>query len=253
MKKTQKKPQGRNARTSASKNFGKYKPEEERAVRVPEVKRDPALERMLQVWDSYASLFALKPFKEVGSDAEAAHELASTMLKGISYSSKTVTGFSICLSDVLDERFKDLETGVGSFINALVNNGRASRYEIFTMGYGSSIWSLGYRNTKQLIINGDGGSLAGLEMASGKIVINGNADFEVGCEMKGGIIIVKGNGGHEPGSSMDGGVIIIKGDAGKMVGDQMGGGEIHIEGDIESLGRPKGGKIYHKGKLVIDK
>jgi len=34
----------------------------------------------------------------------------------------------------------------------------------------------------------------------------------------------------------------------------MKGGEIHVNGEIEGLGEDiKGGRIYHKGKLIVNK
>jgi len=53
---------------------------------------------------------------------------------------------------------------------------------------------------------------------------------------------------------MEDGIITVKGDAGKLVGDGMRGGAIHVEGHYEKLGGGiKGGKIYHKGVLIVGK
>jgi formylmethanofuran dehydrogenase subunit C len=51
---------------------------------------------------------------------------------------------------------------------------------------------------------------------------------------------------------MEGGKIIVNGNAGEKVGDFMNSGEIRIEGEYESLtDYIKGGKIYHKRKLIF--
>jgi formylmethanofuran dehydrogenase subunit C len=52
---------------------------------------------------------------------------------------------------------------------------------------------------------------------------------------------------------MAGGRITIEGNAGKLVGNHMRGGEIRLNGDFVSLGAVKSGKVYHKGKLIVDK
>jgi hypothetical protein len=39
-----------------------------------------------------------------------------------------------------------------------------------------------------------------------------------------------------------------------MIGHDMKGGEVHFNGDYEGISDEiKGGKIYHKGKLIVDK
>jgi formylmethanofuran dehydrogenase subunit C len=52
---------------------------------------------------------------------------------------------------------------------------------------------------------------------------------------------------------MKGGVIRILGSTDRDVGFGMIGGEIHVEGAIGSIGNIRNGKIYHKGKLIVDK
>jgi hypothetical protein len=112
-------------------------------------------------------------------------------------------------------------------------------------------------------------------MDGGEIEIYGNAGYCVGNMMKGGAIRIFGNaadylGGetyaalyrpelgknpwnHTPHPGMEGGIITIEGDAGKMVGNMMRGGEIHLNGNYESIGDVWGGRIFHKGRLIVDK
>ena len=54
------------------------------------------------------------------------------------------------------------------------------------------------------------------------------------------------------GDGMESGRVIVKGNAG-IVGNGMLGGEIHIEGEFKKITGVIGGKVYHKGKLVVDK
>jgi hypothetical protein len=121
-------------------------------------------------------------------------------------------------------------------------------------------------------IKGNCRNSIGLKMTEGRIIIEGNCRNRVGSTMKGGTVIAKGNAGTSFGSLMEGGKliclgnvdkalgynmqsgrIIVKGDAGADVGDGMVGGEIHVYGEIGSIGNVIGGRIFHKGKLIVDK
>ena len=101
-------------------------------------------------------------------------------------------------------------------------------------------------------------------MLGGKIILDGNCSMEidhitggvilgkVGRDMEGGTIIVNGDC-DLVGKHMKGGKIIVNGNVGADAGAAMEGGEIHLNGEhkrIEPLGK-KGGKIFHKGKLII--
>jgi formylmethanofuran dehydrogenase subunit C len=53
---------------------------------------------------------------------------------------------------------------------------------------------------------------------------------------------------------MEGGKITVRGNVGYVIGHCMRGGEIRYEGKYQRLPDTfKGGKIYHKGKLIVDK
>jgi formylmethanofuran dehydrogenase subunit C len=116
----------------------------------------------------------------------------------------------------------------------------------------------------------------GSGMEGGIIIIRGNIGNCAGNRMKGGIVIIKGNAGDfiggaeysvstpplpfgrnpwrtDPPNGMEGGTIRVEGNAGKLVGNHMRGGEIHLEGSYVSLGTVYHGRIYHKGKLIVDK
>jgi hypothetical protein len=110
----------------------------------------------------------------------------------------------------------------------------------------------------EIVINGDSGIWLGFQMKGGKITVNGNAMHMAGRNMENGEIVINGRCGDEVGYYLLGGKITVNGNAGKDVGSRMQGGEIRIEGDYESLALTvsqaheiKGGKIYHKGKLVF--
>ena len=121
----------------------------------------------------------------------------------------------------------------------------------------------------------------GVSMSGGKIRVEGNV-IAAGNMMTGGIIEIFGNVVGSVGSGMRGGEIIIKGNlgalgerirGGKIIVEgtvdfpsyEIKGGEIHLHGGIGSKiigvkdayevmrGRVTHGKVFYKGRLIVDK
>jgi len=205
--------------------FGKYAPEAEKKVRKVEVKEDEVLRQLKDAWSRFQLCRSnATPLPE--DDEEALRQI-----KDLDYSAKDVEKFSIALVEFQDE--KDFSAKAGVFLSALINNGKDANYVVHTRHL-QEIDGLGYANTKNIVVNGNGGRWVGSHMKCGTITVNANAGILVGSYMKGGTIIVKGDAAD--------------------VGHGMEGGEIHLEGDYSELDYEiKGGKIYHKGKLIVDK
>jgi formylmethanofuran dehydrogenase subunit C len=116
-----------------------------------------------------------------------------------------------------------------------MNSSKEDKFVIHTAHIAQPIHLIGHRNTKN-------------------IIVNGNACNSVGYGMRGGSIIVKGDAGSLIGSRMEDGTIAVNGNAGVFIGARMSGGEIHIEGGHGSIAdNIIHGKIFHKGKLIVDK
>jgi formylmethanofuran dehydrogenase subunit C len=104
----------------------------------------------------------------------------------------------------------------------------------------------------RILLGGDGHDI-GDRMTGGEIIVDGNAR-SIGTHMKGGEIHVKGCGGYGIGSGMEDGRIVIWGEAGDAVGIGMRGGEIRLEKDFGGISDWfRGGRIYHRGKLIAGK
>jgi len=242
--------------------FGKYKPEEEKEVRKVQVKEDKVLKKLKTAW------------KKVKADAhrfcDDFHRDALKQVKGLDYSAKDVENFSIVLVEFQGEKY--FSDKAGAFLSALINNGKDSNYVIHTGHLARAIDFLGYKNTKNMIVNGNAGHnvghgmqdgtinvngnaghFVGRAMEAGSIIVNGSAGWDIGYQMINGTIIVRGNAEFSVGAKMKGGSITMSGNAGENVGDEMEGGEIRVEGKICEIGPVRGGKIYHKGKLIVDK
>jgi len=242
--------------------FGKYKPEAEKDVRKVEVKEDRVLEQLKA---------ALRKFEYNDNEySDANYKNALGHVKDLVYSAKDVENFSVALAGFQDEN--RCSEKAGHFLSALINNGKDSEYVIHTRHLNRGIDFLGYGNTKNITVEGDvgvfvgenmrcgtitvngsAGEYAGAKMEGGTITVNGNALHWVGNEMKGGKITVNGNVPRGIGWHMQGGSITVNGNAKDVIGKEMKGGEIHLEGDYESIAEKlEKGKIYHKGKLIVD-
>jgi formylmethanofuran dehydrogenase subunit C len=299
------------SRLSVSKRFGRYKDEDEKAVRrIVGAKENPAIEGMKGVWRAYAARDLMTPY-----------EIALEMTRPLAYSAEDVTRFCIALAEFQD--VKQFHEIAGSFLSALIANSPEDSFVLPVGQFVRRIDNLGFHNTKNLTIIGDTGHYAGAGMEKGSILIKGDGHRQVGGGMTGGSIIiendassvgdgmqggeieVKGSPGEagkdmkgglvriggdcyrcgerltggsiivsgyandvgeameggnirvngdcrgSAGQYMRGGLIVIEGDA--CIGDWMMRGEIRVEGDIRRIGNDPGGKIYHKGKLVVDK
>jgi hypothetical protein len=219
----------RPSRTSASKRFGRYRQETERLVREVSVKDDPALQRLRELF-----LGAVRRSRNPWETRQAVWDLLDRNRKAVVYSSEDIERFSLALSEFAHERWFPSFGGI--CLTALVIACRDSEYILHT-AHLPPLKYLGFKfgHWKKLTVNGDVGNNLGKEMFDGVIVVNGNVGWFAGQEMKDGTIIVNG-------------------DAGEKVGARMQGGEIHLMGDYESISKEvQDGKIYHKGKLIVDK
>ena len=196
-------------------------------------------------------------------DLESSYKSALAILKNVPYSSKDVSDLRLGYRMRFDLDSRDRQDGArddseeGIFISAAINQcadrvfvietkeRRLYRYE--------RINNVGYRNTKEVRIVGSVGRQTGKLMKEGCIIIRGDAGDETGAWMEGGSLIVSGNAGSGLGAGMSGGCIKVGGNAGHFLGQGMRGGQIHVEGRISTIGDVIHGKIYHKGKLIVNK
>jgi hypothetical protein len=271
---------------AARKRFSGYKPEQKRATREAEVKESEALRQMKEAWVSCLPLLPDIPLLVSDDKYNEIYHVVKTLR----FTTRDVEEFILALEGFQHrERFS---TKAGVFLSALINVGEESNYVIHTQHLEEPLDCLGYRNEKNIYVKGDagdgfglymrggiivvdgyGGNGIGHGMENGRITVNGDAGHYVGVDMKGGDIVVNGSvkvgigqtmeggsitiGGEaerELGQFMRDGSIVIRGDAGSSVGEAMEGGVIMLEGRYGSLSVIiKGGRVYHKGKLILDK
>jgi hypothetical protein len=217
---------------------------------------------------------------------------ARTALFQIDCSADDVHRFALVLPALI-ETYGDPSKGqaCGLFLSSLIYDGRDERYTLDLSNWPEPIIGLAGWNRREVEIIGGRHVHLGMKCVGGIVRLRGDADEWAGCQMRGGQIIIDGFGGRNLGTSVRGGSILVKGDtghyagrtmrggeiavlgdsldhtgmamsggtiriagnAGKHLGRGMIGGEIHVNGEIESLGTVIRGRIYNKGKLIVDK
>jgi hypothetical protein len=265
--------------------FGRYKEEQEKAVRRPMPAEDPVLRAFKRAWASL-EFFPGALCKQVWQVGD--------LLSGVDYSAADVERFSIAMAALQDD--EDFSHKAGIFLSGLINSGKDKDFRVFADHLEYGIRYLGALTSKNMVVHGGyhielgyakpggfirvigyGGSSIGSGMKGGQIIVEGDCGQMVGCDMVGGTItvkgdvgdsagikmsesypdarstiIVEGNAGKKAGMIMHGGVLRIGGDCGEKTGDAMRGGEIHISGELGGIGDVQFGKIYHKGQLIVE-
>jgi len=258
---------------SAFSLFDKLDPEKRVEIIKPKIKRNETLDLIIEKYKEGLENFGLyrkgKLKIEVLADERGEYYTAKSSAPSKT-SSDNITEFSLLLEE--HENKKYFESFTGFYFNALINSSKEQDFKIITNYLSKTIHFIGYKNTKNIVVNGNAGQWVGSYMKDGEITINGNAGDWVGSYMKDGKITINGNagwgvgGGMEDGKitvngnvedwvgwNMKNGEITIKGNAGWGVGCRMKDGEIHLCGDYKGLDRYiPGGNIYHKRKLIVE-
>jgi formylmethanofuran dehydrogenase subunit C len=173
------------------------------------------------------------------------YNLAQILVEGLDSDPGTVEAFCLSLTKFDGEK-------AGYFLSALISASEGNDFTIHTQGHGSRLGWLGFGNTKRILVLGDVEDCAGHIMESGYMEIEGDAGYALGS-LRGGVLTISGDAAGGAGEEMSGGKLVIGGNAGEKLGDWMSGGEIHVAGEIESVGKVKAGRIFHKGELIVDR
>jgi len=254
---------------AVSKRFGMYNKEEPQAVRkAQDIKKSEIREQLEKALEKleYSNVSLANQDKE-----ERNYTNALKAIEGLSITAKDVESFTVGVLPLVFQRW-DFGYKAGFLLSALINTCKELDFTIHTQHIDTLLKYLGHQNCKNVSVNGNVGGMLGCEMRQGSItvmgdvaelvgtmmsggciIVEGDAGGLVGVYMKKGVIIIKGNAGHGLGELMAGGIIVVEGNADYNVGHNICGGEIHVEGEIGSIGNVIHGKIYHKGKLIVDK
>jgi hypothetical protein len=251
----------------ASKRFGAYSPEPERAIRLPQVEIDQTIQKLAEVFLDISK--GIKPIrnpmmrKPCRPYEEFCHGIGNE-----SFSATEIERFNVALPSLVE---KDEHGYLGAFLSVLMNGSHGSEFKIYTIHLPYELNQLGFCNQKNIEVIGNAGDYCGELMSGGSLTIRGNAGFRIGADMKGGMIRVMGRAGDELGSMMEDGTIIVRGAAGdfigyglkggsitvsgdacRYIGMEMKGGQIYLEGDFINIERIRGGRIFHRTRLIVD-
>lgn len=222
--------------------FGRYGPEQEQAVRMPEVVENETLRQLRDAWKRFDYNMQTVPEKNYAT--------ALIKIDKIECTAEDVRKFSVVLAEFQGEEKFAFRAGI--FLSALINKSSGNDFVIHTNHLDVTLYYFGFLNTKNITVIGDTGGSFGSLMQGGNVAVKGNAGLYVGYRMQGGTIVVERNAANCAGDEMNGGIIVVEGNA-AFVGRDMKGGEIHIKGNLTCLGiDTKGGNIYHKGRLIVE-
>src|SRR5208283_402917 len=157
-------------RLAASRMFGGLRPETERPVRTHKVESNPALECMKRAWAMCDDIH-LPNYGEI-------YSAMRRKIRKHQYSAKDVEDFSMVLAEFQGE--ENFSNKAGLFLSALINNCKEDGFLIHTVQLAKPIHSFGFRNTKNIAIDGDIGDVVGEEMVKGAITVKGNAGGSTG-------------------------------------------------------------------------
>ena len=230
---------------AASKKFKRYKKEKGIYTRKTGVCQSKGIKQIVDAWQRFGF-----EHSHCIEETDLNYKNALFVIKGLDYTAEDVTRFSLMLGKFQDE--KDFKDKAGLFMSALINSSNEDDFTVYT-SHLEEIMFLGFSNSKNIVVMGLAGEYLCCDMKNGTVVVNGDA-LEIGMQMKGGKIVIKGNA-SSVGEEMNGGVVVIEGDV-DMIWHTLKGGEIHVNGEIayncdESFYSE--GKIFHKGKLIVDK
>ncbi|MDD5171804.1 MAG: hypothetical protein PHF60_02095 [Candidatus ainarchaeum sp.] len=200
--------------TNVATRFKGYAPETERPVRKAEVVEDETLKKLKTAWKRYdirIETVVLVPDPQAEEYYGKVSKLLGNM--GVRCSSGDVEKFCVALVEFQGE--ENFEEKAGVFLSALMNHGTDEDYRIVTRHLDRLLGYIGYRNIKNITVEGDVRDMLGNAMEGGRIVVNGNT-------------------GHDTAHAIH-------------------GGEIHINGDCKGLGDIYGGMIHQNGKLIAFK
>jgi len=223
-------------------------------------KKDSVAAQIRKVWNN-PELKSLDDWFEY-------YEKIEPSLKDINYSKEDVYAFIEELA--LYQHEKEFEWQAGVFLSALINTGKDDKYS-FSVSHLPGIGYIGFKNEKNLIIEGNLTGDLGNSMISGTIILIGNVNGYLAAGMEGGEIVVWGDVYFdETADSIEGGKITIFGNVLGTVdfrgtlyvyGDILGKvdvdpgikpipSEIHVFGNIKFA---NAAIVYHKGKLRVEK
>ena len=225
--------------TSARKKFSRFKPVKPNIVRTAAVKPSPLLENLEKIkmlWHGI-EFYGQRPSSGYSYSEQYARYVEEFRKQSIDLPRSDVEKLLFFLPELpLPNTFTDK---IGVFLSALIEASSDREFSLHVGFLNRKISFIGYRNTKNLYVEGDVGNYFAFRMKSGEIVLDGNSDA---C----------------PGYGMEGGKLVINGDLDGPWIRNIKGGQIHFNGEGDQLDYfskrypvyVDGGQAFWHGKLI---
>jgi hypothetical protein len=261
-RRSQRKPIGPEP-SAAFRRFSRYKEEGPSAQRSISIRQEKVLGKLMRAYHRYL------PLSGVDLDFEQWTNAVLGIVENIKYSARDVERFSMLVSSSGDS---DTSRPLGWFLSGLINACSSRSLRLRNGADLMAFFELTLWSPKTVAIQGDAIHL-GTCMSDGCFIVHGDV-FSVGERMSGGTITVNGNlpmpldkyDSNSVGNRMSGGRIHVKGnlldDDPSAIGENMCGGRIDLEGEVNGASEEffrkvaehvKHGRIFHKGRLIVDK
>ena len=210
-------------RCAISDPFGRYKPESEHSVNIPDIREDKTLKRLVGAFQCF---MLSEPEPRAEREYDQAHSIIFPLRSN--YAAKDITTFSIAFAKFQNMVF--FEDRAGPFISALIDNCADKEITIITEHLAQMLNYFGYYDIKHVVIKGSIG--------------------ESCCPFNLGTVDIEGHVGHQCGLKNKA-TINIKGNTGTIFG-YGNKGKLNVGGRIGSLGGDIGtGDIYESGKQIV--
>jgi hypothetical protein len=241
---------------SASRRFGRYKDEESKSQRDPDIQGCGVVQELKMLFLVWNDTKLVSNMEASCHDKwyESAHSLITS--EGVSFSRKELESFLLEMPEL--DGIDEFRSKAGLFLSALIGCGKDDDYELH-VGHLGRLDNLCYRNCKDVIVHGHVGDYFANKMENGNVMLYGDAGLGAGADLEGDQITIHGDATNFLGNFISGGLIHVKGNVGDYLGEDMTGGQIIVEGntgmEIARLGSfdiplyCDGGKIIVNGRI----
>ncbi len=216
------------------------------------VVENPVLDKVFKKYESFLKngLKHSSSYKLVST--ESVHDSLCKKLRGICCSAQDIRNFSFGIKNY---ESSEVFAASGLFLSVLINKSFEEDFEIVTAHLNKLINCVGYKNEKNVVVNGDLGESAGVRQIGGSLRVKGSVDGSVGSRMTGGKIIVNKDITGLVGYELQGGKIYVKGNTSQCVGLDSKGGKIYFSGKMEDNLelRKCNARIYQNGVRIWPK
>lgn len=190
----------------------------------------------------------------------ARYEEAADLVEGLVYGEEAIQGYCRQRTWEGDDHSTVRH---GLFLSALINLHDGEAYTLPDLsvdigdGHREGLSYVGYRNEKDVTVEGTVGARAGMLMRGGQLDVAGHAGADTGHGMEGGTIHVRGSAGglsfDSVGRGLEGGTLVVEGTVYGDAAEGMQGGTFRLGGEVTGSVGPgmEGGTVELHGNAFL--